>query len=95
MGIGEQNYSAFEQRVNEQFGDIVNYLRQEHPNHRDPFYQTACYLFVGFKSRTIALIQNQDEQNIYKTKSLLRKEVEAEATPHQKEFLLYLEGVSR
>ena len=95
MGIGEQNYSAFEQRVNEQFGDIVNYLRQEHPNHRDPFYQTACYLFAGFKSRTIALIQNQDEQNIYKTKSLLRKEVEAEATPHQKEFLLYLEGVSR
>lgn len=95
MGIGEQNYPAFEQRVNEQFGDIVNYLRQEHPNHRDPFYQTACYLFAGFKSRTIALIQNQDEQNIYKTKSLLRKEVEAEATPHQKEFLLYLEEVSR
>lgn len=95
MGIGEQNYPAFEQRVNEQFGDIVKHLRQEHPNHREPFYQTACYLFAGFKSRTIALIQNQSEQNIYKTKSLLRKEVEAKATPHQKEFLLYLEGVPR
>jgi tetratricopeptide (TPR) repeat protein len=95
LGVGESRYPALEQRVNEQFGDIMKHFRQEHPNHREPFYQTACYLFAGFKSRTIALILNQDEQNTYKTKSLLRKEIETEATPHQKEFLLLLDGASR
>ena len=95
LGVGENNYPALEQRVNEQFGDIMKHFRQEHPNHREPFYQTACYLFAGFKSRTIALILNQDEQNTYKTKSLLRKEIEAKTTPHQKEFLLLLDGASR
>ncbi len=95
LGVGENNYPALEQRVNEQFGDIMKHFRQEHPNHREPFYQTACYLFAGFKNRTIALILNQDEQNIYKTKSLLRKEIETEATPHQQEFLLLLDGASR
>ena len=95
LGVGESRYPALEQRVNEQFGDIMKHFRQEHPNHREPFYQTACYLFAGFKSRTIALILNQDEQNTYKTKSLLRKEIEAKTTPHQKEFLLLLDGASR
>lgn len=64
LGVGENRYPALEQRVNEQFGDIMKHFRQEHPNHREPFYQTACYLFAGFKSRTIALILNQDEQNL-------------------------------
>lgn len=95
MGVGEQNYLALEQNVNEHFGDIMRHLRREHPNHREPFYQTACYIFAGFKSRTIALILNQDKQKIYKTKSLLRKEVEMKSTPHQKEFLLFLERAFR
>ncbi len=90
LGVGEERYPTLEQRVNEQFDHVMDHFRAEHPDHREPFFQTACYLFAGFKTRIIALVLGQDEQNVYKTRSLLRKEVETKETPHKKDFLLLL-----
>ena len=94
LGIGGDRYPDLEKRVNEYFGQVMAHFREEHPNHREPFFQTACYLFAGFKIRTIALVLNRSEQNLYKEKSLLRKEIEAEETPHQSDFLILLGGSS-
>lgn len=94
IGLGASRYPILEKRVNELFNNVMKHLRQEHPNHREPFFQIACYLFAGFKIRTIALVLDQNEQNLYKTRSLLRKEVEATRTPHQNDFLTLLDGTS-
>ena len=90
IGVGVERYPALERRINEQFDHVMEHFRAEHPDHRETYFQTACYLFAGFKTRTIALALGQDEQNVYKTRSLLRKEVETMETPHKKDFLLLL-----
>ncbi len=95
LGIGGDRYSVLEKRVNEQFGQVMIHFREEHPNHREPFFQTACYLFAGFRIRTIALVLGRSEQNLYKDKSLLRKEIESRQTPHQTSFLTLLDGLEK
>lgn len=94
LGIGEERYSLLEERVNEQFDHIMEHLRAEHPNHRELFFQTACYLFAGFKDRTIALLLHVDEQDVYQTRWRLKKAIEGDATPHQADFLALLENTS-
>ena len=84
-----------EHKINEQFDMIMAHLRTEHPNHREQFFQTACYLFAGFKIRTIALLLHMSEQDVYQTKWRLKKEVESINTPHQIDFLTLLEGSSQ
>ena len=90
LGIGEDRYPAFEQHVNDQFDQVMTHFRTEHPDHREPFYQTVCYLFAGFKTRTIALLLHLGEQDIYQVKWRLKKEVESTPSPHQNDFLTLL-----
>ena len=92
IGIGANRYTVMEKNVNKLFNNVMVNLRAEHPNHRERFYQIACYLFAGFKIRTIALVLNQSEQSIYKTRSLLRKEIEKMKSPHHDDFLSLLVG---
>ena len=95
LGIGEKQSSMLEHKINEQFDRIMAHLRTEHPNHRELFFQTACYLFAGFKIRTIALLLHMSEQDVYQTKWRLKKEVESIHTPHQIDFLTLLDGSSQ
>lgn len=67
LGIGEQQYPSLERRINEQFDHVMDHFRSEHPGHREQFFQTACYLFAGFKTRTIALLLRLSEQDVYQT----------------------------
>ena len=94
MGLGNDQYPVLEQRVNEQFDQIMKHFRAEHPNHREPFYRTTCYLFAGFKTRTIALLLDLDEQEIYRLKWRIKNAVEQAKTSHQKDFLTLLTGPS-
>ena len=94
LGIGADRYSILEQRVNETFDHVMDHFRKEHPNHREQFFQATCYLFAGFKIRTIALLLHLGEQDIYRLKWRLKKEVEKAETPHQKDFLTLLKGSS-
>jgi tetratricopeptide (TPR) repeat protein len=94
MGLGSDQYPVLEQRVNEQFDQIMKHFRAEHPNHREPFYRTTCYLFAGFKTRTIALLLELEEQEIYRLKWRIKKAVEQAKTSHQKDFLTLLTGPS-
>ena len=94
MGLGSDQYPVLEQRVNERFSQIMEHFRAEHPNHREPFYRTTCYLFAGFKTRTIALLLDLDEQEIYRLKWRIKKAVEQAKTSHQKDFLTLLTGPS-
>ena len=95
MGLGSDQYPVLEQRVNEQFDLIMRHFRAEHPNHREPFYRTTCYLFAGFKTRTIALLLDLDEQEIYRLKWRIKNAVEQAKTSHQKDFLTLLTGPSQ
>lgn len=95
MGLGNDQYPVLEQRVNERFSQIMEQFRAEHPNHREPFYQTTCYLFAGFKTRTIALLLELEEQEIYRLKWRIKKAVEQAKTSHQKDFLTLLTGPSQ
>lgn len=95
MGLGSDQYPVLEQRVNERFDQIMKHFRVEHPNHREPFYQTTCYLFAGFKTRTIALLLELEEQEIYRLKWRIKNAVEKAKTSHQKDFLTLLTGPSQ
>lgn len=95
MGLGNDQYPVLEQRVNERFSQIMEQFRAEHPNHREPFYQTTCYLFAGFKTRTIALLLELEEQEIYRLKWRIKNAVEKAKTSHQKDFLTLLTGPSQ
>lgn len=95
LGVGAERYTALEQRVNEQFDHIMEHFRAEYPGHREQYFQTACYLFAGFKTRTIALILHLDEQEVYQVRWRLKKEVESVPTPHQKDFLTLLNGPAK
>ena len=92
MGIGENRYPVLEQRVNEKFDHIMEHFRTEHPNHRERFFQAACYLFAGFKTRTIALLLHLDEQEVYRLKWRIKREVESVESSHQNDFLTLLNG---
>ena len=92
LGIGEDRYSLLEERVNEQFDHIMEHLRAEHPNHKETFFKTACYLFAGFKDRTIAMLLHVDEQDVYQTRWRLKKAVEGQGTLHQADFLVLLKN---
>lgn len=92
LGIGEQQYPTLERRINEQFDHVMDHFRSEHPGHREQFFQTACYLFAGFKTRTIALLLRLSEQDVYQVRWRLRKEVESTPSPHQNDYLALLGG---
>ena len=92
LGIGNGRYSDLEKRVDGMFSQVMTHLRDEHPNHREKFYQIACYLFAGFKVRTIATLFHLDEKDIHQTKWRLKKDVETKETPHQHDFLTLLDG---
>jgi len=92
IGISEEQYPAFEKRVNDAFDHVMEHFRAEHPDHRETYFQTACYLFAGFKTRTIAILLHRDEKDIYQARWRLKKEVESMPTPHQNDFKLLLNG---
>ena len=92
IGISEDQYPAFEKRVNEAFDHVMEHFRAEHPDHRETYFQTACYLFAGFKTRTIAILLHREEKDIYQARWRLKKEVESTPTPHQNDFKLLLDG---
>ncbi len=90
LGIGEEQYPALERRINEQFDHVMEHFRLEYPGHREQFFQTACYLFAGFKTRTIALLLHIGEQDVYQVRWRLRKEIESTPSPHRNDFLILL-----
>lgn len=92
LGLGKDLYPILERRINEQFDQMMIHFRAEHPEHREQFFQTTCYLFAGFKTRTIALLLHRDEKDIYQIRWRLKKEIESNPTPHQKDFLTLLNG---
>ena len=92
LGIGENRYPVLEQRVNEIFDRIMEHFRIEHPNHREQFFQAACYLFAGFQTRTIALLLHLDEKEVYRLKWRIKRDVESIESSHQKDFLTLLNG---
>lgn len=94
IGIEGDRYPSLEQRVNDLFDHAMEHFRTEHPKHREQYYQIVCFLFAGFKIRTIALLLHLDEQAIYQTKWRLKKEVETNPTPHQDDFLALLKETS-
>ena len=95
LGLGAERYSALEQRVNEQFDHIMEHFRAEYPGHREQYFQTVCYLFAGFKIRTVALLLHLSEQDVYQVRWRLKKEVESTPTPHQSDFLTLLNGPAK
>lgn len=95
LGLGAKRYSALEQRVNEQFDHIMEHFRAEYPGHREQYFQTVCYLFAGFKIRTVALLLHLSEQDVYQVRWRLKKEVESTPTPHQSDFLTLLNGPAK
>lgn len=94
IGIEGDRYPSLEQRVNDLFDHAMEHFRTEHPKHREQYYQIVCFIFAGFKNRTIALLLHLDEQDIYQTKWRLKKEVETKETPHQNDFVTLLNGQS-
>lgn len=92
IGVSEEQYPAFEKRVNDTFDQVMVHFRAEHPDHSEAFFQTACYLFAGFKTRTIALLLHREEKDIYQARWRLKKEIESELTSHQNDFKLLLDG---
>ena len=92
IGISEEQYPAFEKRVNDAFDHVMEHFRAEHPDHRETYFQTACYLFAGFKTRTIAILLHRDEKDIYQARWRLKKEVESTPTLHQNDFKTLLDG---
>ena len=94
LGIGADRYPVLEQRINEKFDHVMDHFRTEHPNHREQFFQTSCYLFAGFKTRTIALLLHLDEQDVYQLKWRMKKEIENKETPHKSDFMILLNGPS-
>lgn len=92
LGVADDKYPAFEKRVNETFDKIMVHFRAEHPDHREQYFQTVCYLFAGFKTRTIALLLHREEQDVYQTRWRLKKEIESEQTPHQNDFKSLLDS---
>lgn len=95
LGLGAERYTALEQRVNEQFDHIMEHFRAEYPGHREQYFQTVCYLFAGFKIRTVALLLHLSEQDVYQVRWRLKKEVESTPTPHQSDFLTLLNGPAK
>lgn len=92
IGIEGERYPSLEKRVNDLFDHTMEHFRTEHPKHREQYYQIVCFIFAGFKNRTIALLLHLDEQDIYQTKWRLKKEVETKVTPHQNDFITLLNG---
>ena len=92
LGVVDNNYGAFEQRVNEIFDQIMQHFRNEHPGHRELYFQTVCFLFAGFKNRTIALLLHLSEQDVYQTRWRVRTEIEKTPSSHQNDFKVLLDG---
>ena len=88
LGVVDNNYGAFEQRVNEIFDQIMQHFRNEHPGHRELYFQTV----EGFKNRTIALLLHLSEQDVYQTRWRVRTEIEKTPSSHQNDFKVLLDG---
>ena len=87
IGIGKEKFSELESVVNTSFQNAMLCFRKEFPKHKERYYQVVCMIFAGFKTKTIALAINQNEQFVFMTKSRLKKEVTESDVPHRSLFL--------
>ena len=79
--------SAFEERLNLCFDNVMLHLREEIPNHTPEYYRFAGFVFAGFDNETLMAITNtQSLDSIYAKKRRLRQDIARSEAEHKDLF---------
>ena len=80
-----------EKQLNRELGNIMLYFRKDFPNKEESTYRFVCYLIAGFDPPSISLLMNYTIGFIYKKKYKLLLEIKQTTSPHQQEYLDFIQ----
>ena len=84
----QQGKTAFEDRLNECFDDVMKHLRTELLNHTDDYYRFAGFVFAGFDNETLmAITGTKSLDSIYAKKRRLKQDILHSEVPHKDLFM--------
>lgn len=79
--------SAFEERLNMCFDNVMLHLKKEIPNHTPEYYRFAGFVFAGFDNETLmAITKTQSLDSIYAKKKRLRQDIARSKAEHKDLF---------
>ncbi len=76
--------SAFEEKLNRCFDNVMMHLKKELPNHTPEYYRFAGFVFAGFDNETLmAITKTQSLDSIYAKKKRLRQDIARSKAEHK------------
>jgi len=83
----KKSIAKLEKLVNEYQDNVMQHLRAEISLPDEAYYEMVCYLLANFSVNTIALLQEETTNTIYKRRERVRSLIQESSAPHKEQFL--------
>lgn len=83
----KKSIAKLEKLVNEYQDNVMQHLRAEISLPDEAYYEMVCYLLANFSVSTIALLQEETTNTIYKRRERVRSLIQESSAPHKEQFL--------
>ena len=83
----KKSIAKLEKLVNEYQDNVMQHLRAVISLPDEAYYEMVCYLLANFSVSTIALLQEETTNTIYKRRERVRSLIQESSAPHKEQFL--------
>ena len=83
----KKSIAKLEKLVNEYQDNVMQHLRAEISLPDEAYYEMVCYLLANFSVNTIALLQEETTNTIYKRRERVRSLIQESSALHKEQFL--------